>query len=205
MPCAKLSRSSTEHPASSGLPLPSRRHAYRAAPGRAPHRPRRYRSARRRQGPRRISTTARHHPLSHRFERWWSAGTSLDRTTFQLPLLPKRQSPGAPRDDARTGMEVIGAQRVSNSVAGCLRARLRTRSSDFENHRPTFDGQRVVWLSQALGEPVSFSVVSRLPESDASRPAAPAWPQHRAPEPVGQRSLGRRAGPAARSYRGPPR
>ena len=70
-------------------------------------------------------------------------------------------------------MEVIPAQRVSNSVAGFLRARRRTRSSDLENHRPTFDGHRVVGLSQALDKPISFSVVPGLPEPDASRDPPP--------------------------------
>lgn len=69
---------------------------------------------------------------------------------LRSPLLPKRQGSGAPRDRARIGMEVIRAQRVSNSVAGFFRARARTRSSDLENHRPSFDGQGVVWLRQAL-------------------------------------------------------
>ena len=77
-------------------------------------------------------------------------------------------------------MEVIRAQRVSNSVAGFLRARARTRSSYLENHRSSFDGQGVVWLSQALDEPVSFSLVPGLPESDASRDP---------PSPLGRNSI----------------
>ena len=64
-------------------------------------------------------------------------------------------------------MEVIRAQLVLNCVAGFLGAPLKTGSSYVENHRLTFEGKRVRWLSQALDEPLSVRVVTGFPEPDA--------------------------------------